>query len=220
MDLGVGAVILSGALGRRVSPRAALAASTMAAAACVGEDKAAPTPETLRQVNAERGGAPPTVGLDEMAAASALTAGAAVGVAGLDAEDAGARCSTLTPARLRRHDASGGTDVSRPPFYLLVRTMMRHAPLLAMGLGRIVLVRAASYHEAADEYGVHWNFFFTLALVSAAAALLAPSSPRASAAAAAALVALHELAYSSGLAEWTLQAPRLGLLSANKEGLC
>ena len=46
------------------------------------------------------------------------------------------------------------------------------APLLALGIGRLVSTRASGYEVPLDEYGAHWNFYFTIAAVRAAAALL------------------------------------------------
>mmetsp|Transcript_28083 Transcript_28083/g.59267 ORF Transcript_28083/g.59267 Transcript_28083/m.59267 type:complete len:520 (-) Transcript_28083:1395-2954(-) len=37
--------------------------------------------------------------------------------------------------------------------------------LAAVGMLRIIAVKAISYHEHVGEYGVHWNFFLTLAVV-------------------------------------------------------
>ena len=97
--------------------------------------------------------------------------------------------------------------------------LRRHAPLLALGFGRLLAVRAASYHEAVGEYGVHWNAFLTLGVAGGVAASLAPKSAAACAASGAALLAAHQSALSLGLGEWALHAPREGLVSANKEGL-
>lgn len=45
-------------------------------------------------------------------------------------------------------------------------------PLVVLGMGRLVSVKMTSYHEHVSEYGVHWNFFFTLAIVRVVASML------------------------------------------------
>ncbi|KAM6906834.1 phosphatidylinositol-glycan biosynthesis class W protein [Xenentodon cancila] len=45
-------------------------------------------------------------------------------------------------------------------------------PLLALGMARLVSVKTTGYHEHVTEYGVHWNFFFTLAVVRVVASML------------------------------------------------
>ena len=95
----------------------------------------------------------------------------------------------------------------------------RHAPLLALGVGRLLAVRAASYHEAVGEYGVHWNAFLTLGVAGGVAASLVPAGAAACTACGTALLAAHQAALSLGVGEWALHAPREGLVSANKEGL-
>ena len=47
----------------------------------------------------------------------------------------------------------------------LLGTGRRILPLLVLGLVRLASVKATDYQEHVTEYGVHWNFFFTIAIV-------------------------------------------------------
>lgn len=52
------------------------------------------------------------------------------------------------------------------------KQLMSVWPLVVLGMARLVSVKMTSYHEHVTEYGVHWNFFFTLAIVRVVASLL------------------------------------------------
>lgn len=45
-------------------------------------------------------------------------------------------------------------------------------PLVALGMGRLLSIKITGYQEHVTEYGVHWNFFFTLAIVRVVASML------------------------------------------------
>jgi phosphatidylinositol glycan class W len=65
---------------------------------------------------------------------------------------------------------------SKPPgLFSRLRSAGRHSlPLVVLGFIRLWTVKGLDYAEHVSEYGVHWNFFFTLALLSPAVALLQP----------------------------------------------
>merc|ERR1719167_2189705 len=54
----------------------------------------------------------------------------------------------------------------------LKKNIFSCVPLIVLGLFRLVSVSLIGYHENVAEYGVHWNFFFSLAAVRILSSLI------------------------------------------------
>lgn len=111
----------------------------------------------------------------------------------------------------------------RPPLSERLITSIRHSiPLLVLGTIRLISVKGLDYAEHVTEYGIHWNFFFTLGFLPPFVALfqsffdLVPSYAVLSCT----LAALYEIALDwTSLGSYILIAPRTNLLSKNREGI-
>ncbi|MCJ1479612.1 Glucosaminyl phosphatidylinositol (GlcN-PI) nositol acylation protein [Lambiella insularis] len=125
----------------------------------------------------------------------------------------------VTSKSILRDRLTGRSSSIRSRLY----TSVRHsAPLLVLGLVRLYSVKGLDYAEHVTEYGVHWNFFFTLALlppfvaVSQSLSSMIPSH--------AILALLWASAYEvlldlTPLKAYVLTAQRTGLFSKNREGI-
>ena len=78
-----------------------------------------------------------------------------------------------------------------------------------------------AHHIPKFEYGVHWNFFMTLAFLKVINLFILPFvSTCCLSGIATVLVIIYELALNFGLADWIMgDAPRDTLFSANREGI-
>jgi len=111
----------------------------------------------------------------------------------------------------------------QPPLSKRLLTSLRHSvPILVLGVIRLISVKGLDYAEHVTEYGVHWNFFFTLGFLPPFVALfqaafdLVPSYAVLSCA----LAGIYELALDwTSLGTYILIGPRTNLLSKNREGV-
>lgn len=104
----------------------------------------------------------------------------------------------------------------------LAKSVRHSLPLLALGLIRLLSVKGLDYAEHVTEYGVHWNFFFTLGFLPPFVALfqsalkLIPSY----AGLAILLGVLYQVVLeSTDLKAYILAGPRTNLISMNREGI-
>ncbi|KAL0564054.1 Glucosaminyl phosphatidylinositol (GlcN-PI) nositol acylation protein [Marasmius crinis-equi] len=105
-----------------------------------------------------------------------------------------------------------------PKVVTIVRKMV---PIILLGLVRVVLVKGTDYPEHETEYGAHWNFFITLAILPILQVILHPFMAYLSVTLIGITVAiLHQIALSKlGLENYVFTAPRVSVISANKEGI-
>ena len=100
--------------------------------------------------------------------------------------------------------------------------------MLILGLLRLIAVKSLGYHEHVSEYGFHWNFFFTLAIVKILSSFIFFIGFPANGSWFASLVviACHEIWLGIYAGRWILEADddlkarqSMDLLSANREGV-
>ena len=130
---------------------------------------------------------------------------------------------------------SGGVVAARPILKELaagrrisviqrILSSFRHSiPLLVLGFIRLLSVKGLEYAEHVTEYGVHWNFFFTLALLPpfVAASHGFRRVVRSSSAISLLVGGVYQvLLETTSLKAYVLTAPRVDLISMNREGIC
>lgn len=99
-------------------------------------------------------------------------------------------------------------------------------PLVFLGIGRLAIIKSIGYQEHLTEYGVHWNFFFTIIVVKLITPLLFIIFPlNKSWIIALSVTVLYQLALDfTSLKRLILygtdgSGTRIGLLNANREGI-
>lgn len=116
------------------------------------------------------------------------------------------------------------TEGSR--FYHLTKSLYSSWPLFFLGIGRLIVIKSIGYQEHITEYGVHWNFFFTIMVVKLITSLLLIIIPvNKSWVMAVSITMLYQLALDfTSLRRLILHGTdgsgtRVGLLNANREGI-
>ncbi|TKS83606.1 Gametogenetin-binding protein 2 [Collichthys lucidus] len=116
-----------------------------------------------------------------------------------------------------------GKNISGSKKNHITKQLLSVWPLVVLGMVRLVSVKMTGYHEHVREYGVHWNFFFTLAIVRVVTSVILAVLPaRRSWIFALLIGGLYQLALeTSGLKDFILynNDREKDFLHANKEGI-
>ncbi|CEQ42998.1 SPOSA6832_04890 [Sporobolomyces salmonicolor] len=114
---------------------------------------------------------------------------------------------------LRRND-------QRPYFAAVWSSARKSVGVIALGLIRVLMVKGVDYPEHVTEYGVHWNFFFTMALLPVFGSALERLAIKLDMHWVGLIVTGGESPFGICFHQlWALEAPRTSLISQNKEGL-
>ncbi|CZT00614.1 probable GPI-anchored wall transfer protein 1 [Rhynchosporium agropyri] len=102
------------------------------------------------------------------------------------------------------------------------RSLRHSLPLIVLGLIRLYTVKGLDYAEHVTEYGVHWNFFFTMGFLPPFVALFQSAFeyvPSYAGLAVALGVAYQAALEFTDLKAFVLTAPRTNLFDKNREGI-
>ncbi|OMJ27689.1 GPI-anchored wall transfer protein 1 [Smittium culicis] len=107
-----------------------------------------------------------------------------------------------------------------PPFISsLINALKSSSTVFLIGSLRLYLTKMLNYQVAVSEYGVHWNFFFTLGFLDIFVHLIIVHINNYSMFILP-LMAIYQILLSFfGLENYILFAPRVDLISQNKEGI-
>ncbi|KAJ1974679.1 Glucosaminyl phosphatidylinositol (GlcN-PI) nositol acylation protein, partial [Dimargaris verticillata] len=115
-----------------------------------------------------------------------------------------------------RHATHRSVQSFRQEFIASVKSS---AYLLLLGLGRLATIKGTEYQEHVTEYGVHWNFFFTLGLLPISVCLFQALLPQPQVSALLLAVGYQLWLSMGNLESYILHAPRDTWVSMNREGL-
>lgn len=103
----------------------------------------------------------------------------------------------------------------------LVKTVHSTWPLFLLGALRLATTTHLDYQAHVSEYGVHWNFFLTLAFTRIFGTIIVSllSDVDHAKFVAIVIVTLYEMALQLGLGDYLLNNSRSNIIEANKEGI-
>ena len=113
------------------------------------------------------------------------------------------------------------------PYKQVQQSWKRILPLFILGLIRFAANKGLDYQEHMSEYGIHWNFFLTLTVVTPLASMCVSSSTLSSWIIPLVVMSCYQYALSSGLQDYIETAartcdadiPLCDMFAANREGI-
>lgn len=117
---------------------------------------------------------------------------------------------------------SGTLQRKKDSFYsLFKKTVISCVPLVILGGIRFFTVRHIDYQMHVSEYGVHWNFFLTLAASKLLCSIIVHyCDGQYLHLVSFVIIAIHEILMRSGVQDWVFSdIPRNNFLNANREGI-
>lgn len=142
---------------------------------------------------------------------------------GFSLMDVGAAAFVATNGIISAEARFGTTSISGSKMQLFKKSLMSCIPVLVLGLQRLLLTKSVDYTVSVNEYGVHWNFFFTLAFTRLFATCFFIFRPRrlSTIKFALSLLLVHQLALKLGLAKYIQNDKNRGdsIIAANKDGI-
>ncbi|XP_047545099.1 GPI-anchored wall transfer protein 1-like [Vanessa atalanta] len=111
-------------------------------------------------------------------------------------------------------------DVNKNNYHTVLKSNTKFVLiLLLLGIARYLSVKKLDYQVHVSEYGVHWNFFFTLAICKFFSTILLILSSRVLVLCIVVIIS-HELFLYNGLQDWVFSdTERISFIDANREGI-
>lgn len=120
-------------------------------------------------------------------------------------------CNAIVPSKISK--------------YGLVKSLEQNAKscivLLMLGYARMMVLKGIDYHEHVTEYGIHWNFFITLAITKIVGiSILYIFKEKTAWLSGIVLMLMYEISLTCGLKDWVFgSVGRDTFLTANREGI-
>lgn len=138
---------------------------------------------------------------------------------GISVMDSGVALITLNAGISSRKARPWFHAQNRQPMLKELFTTLKQSVFpIAIGFFRIVLLSKLDYQEHSSEYGIHWNFYTTIALINIMLVFVRSASV-AMPLAFGLMISYEFLLSEYALDKFIFHAPRVDFVSANREGI-